>query len=189
MSKPEPAPAAPNSSPHSAPAKALVFGGICALLTAILLPVLLRVAGNHKASNLGQAANQSQEIRKACVQYQLALGPLPGAVAPPGPVDGPVPEDRLKTILRALLDPGPSRSPFLELAQPPKDGLPRDPWGQPYLLFLDENHDGFVDAGQTRLPAPSGAVCLSLGPNGRLDIPPEYQTGDDIPDLFRARPR
>lgn len=173
-------PETPPPSPHFAPAKALVLAGVCALLTAILLPVLQRVAGNREASKQGLAANLSQELRKACSHYQRILGPLPGAAAPPGPVDGPVPEDRFKLILRALLAPGPSRTPFLELAQTPKDGLPRDPWGQPFLLFLDENHDGFVDVGSTRLPSPSGALCLSLGPNRCLDVSPENQPGDDI---------
>lgn len=66
------------------------------------------------------------------------------------------------------------------------DGVYRDPWGNPYIITFNLNHDAVCDGPIYRLPSTS-FVIWSFGPDGKANPKQPTDEGDNLDNIVLKR--
>lgn len=160
----------------------LVVIAIIAVLAGLLFPAMQGVRNTAKKVS---AKNDAMQIVNAVKNYNVDYGKYPVEVAAGATDDVDIDNKTLINVLRyanpsvtasiATLNPRQVR--YLEV--PEKTGTPitsgvlkndgtwYDPWGQPYLIFIDTNYDNEVEVGPVSVfpedPNDATANTLQIG--------------------------
>lgn len=152
----------------------ILFLGIALTIAAVNLPAG-RALERAKAQ---RAAIEAKSIGVAVEAYFIERGRLPVASGEQGVADRLYQGAQSEFVMQVLAglngDLNPERTVFIPLPEAGTPGQFKDPWGDQYLLMMDNDYDGSVDCDGERIEGP--CAVWSSGPN-RLN---EFGKGDDI---------
>ena len=164
----------------------LVVIGIIALLAAIIIPTLNGAFGSAKKA---RAMQQCKDLQGACQNYfaQYNRMPVPQGTKHGAGDKGYAQDNKDVVDILILADGLKNREVvnskgirFLDmdaktLENYGKSGEFRDPWDNPYEIYLDMDFDDRIDAsGLDEIRAK--VAVRSLGPDGKKDTPDDIRT-------------
>jgi prepilin-type N-terminal cleavage/methylation domain-containing protein len=116
----------------------LVTMTIIVILVSLLLPAISSIRSSARRK---QAAVQATAVVNAIKQYHNVYGEFPGQTK--DDADGEVTPARVIEALRV----NPRKMLFLEIAEidMSEDDEMLDPWGNPYVIVMDENGNGLTE--------------------------------------------